>query len=150
MNDPAQFTDTSNRHELPFLFAGQAQKEFTVNEAIARIDLLLHPQVVEQRASEPAAPSPGDCYLVSAGATGAFAGQDDTIAGWDGQQWSFVSPVAGMELRDASSNALLRFENGWQQPAAVADPSGGTTIDAEARSALTALLIALRENGTIS
>ena len=150
MSDPAQFTQTSSRHGLPYLFAGQAQKEFTFNEAIARIDFLLHPQVLDQRSSDPSSPSAGDCHLVIAPASGAFAGHEDSIAGWDGQQWTFLRPVEGMQLRDTSTNAALRFDNGWQSPAAIPEPSGGSTVDSEARSALAALFAALRGEGIIS
>ena len=150
MSDPASFTDTSARHGLPYLFAGQAQKEFTVNEALARIDALLHPVVTGLLPSEPGEPSPGDCCIVLAPASGAFAGHEDRLASWDGQQWTFIEPAEGMMVRDASTGTQLVFNAGWTKTSAFADPAGGTTVDAEARGAITALANALRNFGIIS
>ncbi|MBX7458900.1 DUF2793 domain-containing protein [Qipengyuania sp. 1NDH17] len=150
MSDPASFTDTSARHGLPYLFAGQAQKEFTVNEALARIDALLHPVVTGRLTSEPAAPAAGDCYIVLAPATDEFAGHEDRMASWDGQQWTFLDPAEGMMVRDASTGTQLVYTAGWLEAPSFADPAGGTTVDVEARDAITALADALRNFGIIS
>ncbi len=42
MSDPVQFEGATPRFALPLLFAGQAQKEFFVNEALLRADMVLH------------------------------------------------------------------------------------------------------------
>lgn len=46
----------------------------------------------------PAGPSKGDRYLVTATATGAWAGNEDKIAEFDGTDWQFVDPVDGMAV----------------------------------------------------
>lgn len=150
MNDPATFSDTSTRHALPYLFAGQAQKEFTVNEALAKIDALLHPVIGGQAASEPTSPAPGDCVLVIEPASGIFDGNEGRLASWDGQQWTFIDPVEGMTVYDSSTGTRLVFASGWQEAPSIGDPAGGTTIDLEARGAIVALSGALRDYGIIS
>ena len=150
MDDPATFSDTSVRHALPYLFSGQAQKEFTVNEALARIDGLLHPVVSSQSVSEPVSPVAGECVLVSAPASGEFTGQEDRLASWDGQQWTFLDPVQGMVVYDNANGTRLVFASGWQVAPTVHDPAGGGVIDTQARDVIVALLNALRGYGIIS
>lgn len=150
MTDPVSFTSATPRHALPLLFAGQAQKEFFVNESLARLDLLLHPAVEGARADPPAAPAAGQCWLVAAAATGAWEGRDHAIAGWDGTMWTFAEPVADMLLRDREAGALRRYSGGWQTLARPADPAGGGTIDAEARAAIVAIMTALEAFGIFS
>jgi len=150
MTSPAPLSSSTARHALPVLFPGQAQKEFTLNEALARIDLLLHPAVAEERGEPPADPEAGASYLVAFQAIGEFAGMDGRIAGWDGQQWTFAEPVEGMIVRDLSTGTLIRFSAGWQRPLAPAEPSGGATVDEEARAAISGIITTLKEFGVIS
>lgn len=133
----------SIRQASPKCCAGQAQKEFTLNEALARIDVLLHPAVTEERVGPPADPEAGATYLVASQATGEFAGMDGRIAGWDGQQWIFAEPIEGMMVRDLSTGTLVNFSDGWQRPPAPAEPSGGVTIDEEARAAISGIIATL-------
>jgi hypothetical protein len=80
MPDPISFTSTSPRHELPFLFAGQSQKELTVNEAHARIDALLHPAIEGIADDPPGSPDEGECWLVDAVPTGDWADHEGELA----------------------------------------------------------------------
>lgn len=150
MNDPATFSDTTSRHALPYLFAGQAQKEFTINEALAKIDVLLHSAVIARATSQPAAPVAGDCLLVTGPANGEFAGNEDRIASWDGQQWTFLDPSEGMVVFDRSNGTRLVYSSGWLEAPTVGAPSGGTNVDTEARDTIAALADALRSFGIIS
>lgn len=150
MTNTASFSSRTARHSLPLLFAGQAQKEFVVNEALARLDLLTQPSVVDERADPPAGAIAGDCYLIAANATGEWTGKDGALAGWDGTQWTMVAPMEGMLIRDTSQSTWLVFSNGWQRLAAPAEPSGGSVVDVEARDALANLLAALKEFGLFS
>ena len=135
--------DATVRLGLPFLYPAQAQKEFFVNEAFARLDIMLHPVVEGIAAEPPAAAGAGACWIVDTGAAGAFAGRDAALASFDGTQWSFVDPVPGMVVLDRASAAMRRFGNGWSRPVAIAPPAGGATVDAEARQAIVAILQAL-------
>lgn len=150
MTDPATFANSTARHAFPFLFVGQSQKEFTVNEALARIDQLISPAIFGEAGSDPAGPNAGDCYLVVAPSSGAFAGHENRLAGWDGNQWTFTDPVEGMQIFDRSDNSSLIYRSGWKRASKPANPTGGTTIDAEARDAIAALIEALRVFGVFS
>ena len=144
MTQAASFPHATARFALPVLFAGQAQKEFTVNEALSRIDMLLHPTVIGAANSPPATPAVGDCYLVSVSASGAFAEHEGCLAGWDGQQWAFAEPFDGMRLYDHTAGMTLLFDGEWKSASAPATPTGGSIVDAEARAAIDQLAEALR------
>ena len=163
-------SEASARMKLPFLQPGQAQKEWFHNEALARIDALLHAAVEGAAVVEPPAdPEPGQAWLVAAGASGAFAGHDDELACWTEGGWRFVAPVPGMTVWDQASGFARRWAGaawtngllfatglevdgvqvvGERQPD-IATPSSGTIIDAEARVAIDALIVALRSHGLI-
>ena len=153
MPNPVTFPSASARFALPFLFAGQSQKEFFVNESVAKIDALLHPTIVEERIDPPTSPADGDAYLIAATATGDWEGKEDQIAVWQGSHWLLIEPRDGMMLRDASSSVgagqLLLFQGSWIRPSAIAAPTGGTNEDAEARTAIESILSALEIYGIL-
>ncbi len=140
------------RHALPFLFPGQAQKEAFVNEAFVRLDSLLQPVVLGERATPPAAPAGGDSYLVAAPAAGEWAGHEAAIASWAETQWLFSAPCEGARVHDAASGALAVFSiaEGWRRAAAPPVPSGGVMQDVEARAAIAAIVAGLHRLGIFS
>jgi hypothetical protein len=142
------------RHALPNLFVGQAQKELTHNEALARIDALLHPVVEERLIAPPAGlldTDDGKCWLVDSPATGLWLGKESQIARWSGGSWRFLMPVEGMSLWYRAGTARLFYiEGDWVDGPAIANPTGGATVDAEARSALVAILDHLRQISNIA
>ena len=158
------------RLALPFLSVGQAQKEFTHNESLQTLDVLVGGAVEEPpRVTPPVAPTVGACYIVAAGATDAWAGKSQCVAAWTSGGWRFVSPAEGMVLHERTSGTAAAFRNGaWEvgalrggslvidglkivgaRAAAIDSPGGGTVVDAEARSAIDAILSALRQHGLI-
>jgi Protein of unknown function (DUF2793) len=142
------------RFDLPLLATAQAHKEITHNEALLLIDFLLHP-VVEAFLNVPpsnlAMLDAGKCWIVSDGATGAWQGHVDKIACWTGDDWRYLPPMNGMKLFDADTQKFRVFiSNQWLVPQAITGPSGGISVDAEARTAISALLDFLRQNGTIA
>jgi hypothetical protein len=163
--------DGTGRFEMPRLVAGQAQKEITHNEALACIDMLLHPAVETMLlAVPPGAPAIGATWIVAAGADGAWAGKSGLLATWTDGGWRFARPVAGMAIWVADRGVHARWTGtawtigpwptagiacdgvqvvGTRQPA-IAAPTGGATIDNEARTALSAVLNALRNHGLIT
>lgn len=146
MPEPILTTTRTPRHSLPFLFAGQAQKEAFVNEALARLDALIQPVVEGEIAEPPANPQAGDCYIVASPATGAWAGHDHALATWAETQWLFAEPREGARVHDVGAGSLAVFSiaEGWRRAAAPAAPSGGAIQDVEARAAIVTLVEALR------
>ena len=161
----------TDRLALPLLAAAQAQKEVTHNEALMLLDATVQPVVVAVApATVPASPSIGQCWIVGTAATGAWAGQDAALAVWTSGGWRFVAPFAGMHVYSLADDApVRRTSGGWAtgaltgvalsvggqqvvgaRRAAIADPSSGTTVDAQARTAIGAILAALRGHGLIA
>ncbi len=150
MTEPLTFPSLTPRHALPLLFAGQAQKEATVNAAHALADLLLHPAVEGEATAPPPGPAAGECWLVAPGATGAFAGRSGSIAGYIAGTWVFADAHDGMRAYDRASGQYLVHAAGWVRQAAPVAPTGGGTVDSQARSAIADLILALRAVGILA
>lgn len=155
---------------MPMLQPGQAQKELYHNEALALIDIALHATVTAIGLDmPPASPTPGMSWIVGAAPTGAWAGAAHQLAGWTAGGWRFVVPTDGMTVWSLADSLEARFVGGsWivgearatrlkiggvqvvgAQQAGIAPPSGGVTIDAEARTVLALILGALSAHGLI-
>jgi Protein of unknown function (DUF2793) len=141
------------RFNLPLLVVSQAQKEVTHNEALVRIDALLH-AMVESVLSIPPTLNESDigkCWLIDSGAIGDWAGKSGQLAIWTGNDWRFIDPIDGMRLRlkDEKSDAVFDGHN-WVFAPIINTPSGGNVIDVEARQALSSLLEHLRSTGCVT
>jgi hypothetical protein len=147
--DPISFTSASPRYQIPFLFAGQSQRELFVNEAHARIDALLHAAVEGTSDSPPATPADGECWLVGEEPTGAWTDHADALASYQPGGWVFAAPRDGMRVFDNLASQMILYRDGWQRPEAPTAPSGGTTVDAEARTAIAGLVEALITAGIL-
>ncbi len=147
MTDPLVFPSTTPRHGLPMLFAGQSQKEVSVNGAHVLADMLLHPAIEGEAAAPPAAPTDGECWLVGAPATGAFAGQEEALASFQAGSWLFARPRDGMRIFERTTGRFVLYADGWRRAAAPPEPTGGTTVDQEARDTIATLIAALRSQG---
>ncbi len=162
--------DPTPRLTLPMLVPGQAQKELYHNEALALIDLAVQAAVLSVGTSAPpASPVPGDCWLIGAAPTGAWAAWPNHLAGWTAGGWRFVAPREGMTAWSIADGAQARFSSGsWtigeqrcarlviggvqvvgaRQPA-ITPAIGGATIDVEARAVLAAIVSAMAVHGLI-
>jgi len=162
---------TSARFNLPLLAPGQSQKEVTHNEAVQLLECLVQPVVEGPPVNNPpGSPVVGQQFLVGPAPTGAWTGYSGGLASWTAGGWRLLRPSEGVMALDRSSAVCWRYLSGaWQhgvvranevringrkvvgsQQGAVPNPVGGTTIDAEARTALTAVLGALRQHGLIA
>ena len=150
MTDPITFTSVTPRYHLPMLFSGQSQKELTVNESLLAADILMHPLVQGALSVPPAAPVAGQCWIVGESATDAFSGKENAIAAWTENGWRFFSPARGMRVYDQNSQSYRLFSDAWMICVAPATPSGGTVVDIQARSAITAIVSLLTETGIFS
>ena len=150
MSDPIPFEGSTARLALPMLFAGQAQKEFTVNEALLRADIALQCVVEGEAAAPPASPAAGQAWLVADAPSGDFAGHALAIAGWTADGWRFVTPREGFVVFDRTAQCFRKFSGTWERPVAPAGPSGGATIDAEARAAIVSLIEILVAAGVLA
>lgn len=103
--------DTTPRLALPLILPSQAQKHVTHNAALARLDTLVQLGAWSRTvASPPPAPVAGAVYIVAAGATDAWAGQDHALAAWDGSAWAFTTPEPGFRAWVQDEGALVVFD----------------------------------------
>jgi hypothetical protein len=155
---------------LPFLSAGQAQKEITHNEALQTLDSIVAGAVEEPpRIDPPSSPALGACYIVGAAPTGDWAGKPQYLAAFTGGGWRLLPPQEGMALYVRSSAVWAVYRTGsWElgqvrgssvvlggqqvvgSRAGPIDPAtGGTTVDSEARAVIDQILTAMRQHGLI-
>lgn len=163
-------TDTTARLALPMIVPGQAQKEMSHNEALAVLDAAVQASVVAiGTTTPPTDPDAGACWIIGASATGAWAGHTDDLAIWTAGGWRFVAPTPGFNVWVEGAGVEARFvDGGWDvgtlvadrltiagvpmlatPGAPIADPAGGSTVDAEARSAIAAMLEVLRHHNLL-
>lgn len=142
-------TETTARLALPLLIAGQGQKDVTHNEALVALDCLLN-AVVESRVllQPPTSPPLGRCWLVPAAPSGAWVGQTGLLACWTSGGWRFLASFEGQQiwvrdeqvsLRKVAAQWIVAVPKG-APAAALSSPTGGSTVDIEARQAIAGLL----------
>lgn len=140
-------------HNLPLLALSQAQKELTHNEALMRIDALLHTTVIDELAIPPMVTDAdiGKCWLIAASPVADWAGKAGQIALWVGGSWRFLTPTEGMRARQLSiGRDRIRSAGVWVSAPSISDPANGSVIDGEARQAIVALLQYFRMIGLIA
>ena len=129
------------------MLAGQAQKEFFLNHALSMVDAILSGSVVETVGTPPANPSQGSSYRIDSPASGEWSGREDQIAIWLSEAWQFVEPSDGMRLFDQSAGRMLHYGSGWKSLDEPTAPSGGSTVDNEARAAISEIIEGLKMIG---
>ncbi len=150
MSDPIVFETATARFGLPLLFSGQAQKEFFVNEAMVRTDLLLHAAIEGEIAAPPMSPEVGETWIVASSPTGLFEGHFQSLASWTADGWRFIAPLNGLRVFDKENAAFRLYRDGWRRLIAPPAPAGGTLVDAEARAVIAVLLEKLVDAGVFA
>jgi len=149
MAQPIIFPSTTPNLELPLLYSGQAQKEFTLNQAFAALDAIAGKTVEGVFSAPPSDAAEGLCYLVGPGASAEWSDCSDCIAVRIAGGWHFVAPQEGFEVFDRSIDQKRVFRTGWEAGTAPAEPAGGSVVDAEARAAIVQLISAMQMAGVI-
>lgn len=147
MSDPLIFDSATPRFGLPLLYAGQTQKEAFVNEALERLDGLLHCAILGERTTPPATANDGDTWIVGSTATGDWTGHDDALAVRQGSGWAFITPRDGIRVYDQAARQERFFAGGWKKAMLPMELLGGLTVDGEARAAINDLVSALQALG---
>ena len=94
--------------------AGQAQREFTGNEALLRADWAIQCVVEGELQAPPALYVSGQAWLVGTAPTGVFCRTSAAIAGWTPSGWRFVEAVVGLRVLDKSAGCFRLFSGTWQ------------------------------------
>ncbi len=149
MSDPITFESSTPRFAFPLLYAGQAQKEAFVNEAFVRADALLHCAVDGEATTPPENPSDGHAWIVATAASGDWSGNDGMIAYRSGGGWIFIPPCDGTRVFDRAARQDRLFFGYWRKASMLVEPVGGSTVDGEARAAITNLVASLQAVGIL-
>ncbi len=149
MSDPITFASSTPAIGLPLLIAGQAQKEFFVNQALCILDALYVRAVKASLPAPPATAADGDCFRVMSPASQAWAGREDQVAVMIGGAWHFIGAREGMQMFDQTAGHTLMFATQWERARAPGLPTGGTVVDSEARTAIRSLIQSLQGIGIL-
>lgn len=107
---------------MPYIQGGQAQKHITHNEAIRKLDAIVHLSVVSQATAPDLAAADGDRYIVASGGTDDFAGQDGAVAMRENGSWVFFTPRTGWTAFDETVGGHVVFDgSSW-----IASSGGGS------------------------
>ncbi len=86
----------TNNLKIDLVAQSQAQKEVTINSAVARLEAVQNRGVADKDlAAPPGSPVEGVAYIVAASATGAWLAKDGQIAYYN-TGWQFIVPNEGL------------------------------------------------------
>jgi len=157
---------------LPFLAAQQLQPDVTHNEAILLLQIMQSGVISAGSNTAPVSPSEGDSYIVGASPSGVWGGRANAVTMYYNGSWQFVpgrnslgtvismgTVQEGLMVWNKALNAMMVWSGtAWEtkyflvaaQQAAIADATGGATVDDEARTAINSVLSVLRTTGIIA
>lgn len=111
-------SERTPRLALPWLMPAQAQKHVTVNEALARLDILVQAVVLSRtQTAQPAEPVEGDGFILTDNASGPAWSEHPagTLLVFHEGVWTAITPWAGLGVyvRDEALN-LAHDGAGWR------------------------------------
>ena len=125
--------DLTPHLDLPFILPQQALKHITHNEALRTLDAVVQLAVLDRDVgAPPASPSEGARYLVGAGASGEWAGQEGRLSVWQDGGWTFLLPRTGWLAWIADEGSLLVFNGAAWVAAAMLNPAALVGVNATA------------------
>lgn len=144
----------TSRHKLPLLAVGQAQKEYTHNEALLLVDSLLNPSV-RSIIDDPEAIDDSQnisnetrAWLISDMPSGIWSQRANEIAILTANGFRYIEPIAGMRIFNEQSDCLMIYKDmSWYIAPTLAAPTDGSVIDSQARDSISAILDNLRQFG---
>jgi hypothetical protein len=91
-------------------------------------NLPVAPNVIDIQTAPPGAPNDGDRYIVQTPGSGAWTGQDENIAEWNGASWDFTTEEPGtLVFVENQSEVYIFLAGNWVEFDATVDLSVGTT-----------------------
>lgn len=141
---------TTPHLSIALIEQSQAQKEVTVNAAIAVLDALLNTGAKDKDlTAPPGSPASGDVYIVAASSTGAWASQDGKIAYYLNGAWSFIAPREGVTLWVNDEDTHYAFDgSAWaSRTDNLAHLGINTTADATNKLAVNSDAVLFNNNG---
>ena len=113
--------------DLGYLKPAQAYSKPEVDAKLAALTTgMIHGESVNSITNTPPAPTVGDLFIVGTAPTGAWAGQANNLAYWDGAAWVFEAPQSGeSHLVESLSETWHWSGTAWVKVAAAA--TGGAS-----------------------
>lgn len=133
-------TDQTARLRLPYILPSQAQKHVTHNEALQRLDAIVQLTIKATVTAPPDNAAEGDCFLLSANATGDWAGKGGKLAFRQDGAWLSITPQPGWTAWFAAEGKYRLLRDGaWRDmplPATGSIERLGISTEADATNRL--------------
>jgi hypothetical protein len=87
-----------------------AQRQWVLDQIKAYLaGLEWQEDVINFTNNPPGTPNTGDRYVITAVASGVWAGKENQIAEWNGTAWEYTIPNEGYSLRDDTANTMMLY-----------------------------------------
>ena len=97
------------RIKLPYILQAQAQKEVTHNQALNILDVLVNTVAESITDIPPEKASEGDIYIVGKNSQGIFEGNENNLAQFIENSWTFYQPINYMEVMVVDKKQKFSF-----------------------------------------